>query len=136
MKIQGLILVIVMVFLSVSFCCLGQDYEGNTRKLLSKEKKGFDSYAEDGGNESDYLFEERSLISGQDDYLATGQSDSFIDSYTDPSLEGYGYLSGSYQITEYGQPTEDFYYYHEPKIPSPPTPPNLLYQIIKRSREK
>ena len=75
-------------------------------------------------------------MSPEERQATEGQTDSFIDSYMDPSLEGYGYLSGDYGITEYGQPTEDFYYHRDPEIPSPPTPPNILYQIIKRSRDR
>ncbi|UCG35712.1 MAG: hypothetical protein JSW17_02645 [Candidatus Omnitrophota bacterium] len=136
MKTQGLVSIMVVVFLSLSFYCLGQDYKRDSSKYFSKDTETADSHGEDEESEFDYLFEDTSLISVEEGYSATPQSNSFIDSYSDPSLEGYGYLSGFYEHTEYDQPTEDFYYYHEPKIPSPPTPPNLLYQIMRRSRDR
>ena len=136
MKMHASIMVIVMFALFVSLSCLGEDYSRGKGQYLGMEKKQTDFYSGDEEDEPDYVFEEFSLGSEQDDYSTEGEIDSFIDSYMDPSLGGYGYLSGDYEITEYGQPSEDFYYHRDPEIPSPPTPPNILYQIMRRSRDK
>ncbi len=135
MKIYISTIITIVALISLSFCCLGEDYGSSRRRYFSKEKKETDFYSEDEESETDYMLEDFSLRSEEGDY--SGEGDSFVDIYMDPSLGGYGYLSGQYEYTEYGQPTEDFYYYRDPEIPMPPTLTNILYQeIIRRHHDK